>query len=253
MDATVNSTSVRCKPVGEIDSLQQARKTLRLKRIVQAVCISLCVVSAAPHAIGAQSTFETDSEGWIVADWNNPDLSAIVGTYAVAWNESGGNPGGYISASDPSGQWFWFSAPAKFLGNQSAAFGSSLQYDVFVDPTAGRPFPVVMLTGDGQRLFFEGGSPTAAFASYSVPMTPKGWRLNDWQGGAEPTDLQMQTVLGSLDGLYISGDWFAGDEVAGLDNVRFGTEPSVVPEPCSSALLLLGGLPLVMLSRRRIN
>ena len=253
MDARVNSTSVKCKPVGEIDSLQQTRQILYLNRIVQAVCISLCVVSAVPHAIGAQSTFETDPEGWIVADWNNPDLSAIVGTYAVAWNASGGNPGGYISASDPSGQWFWFSAPAKFLGNQSAAFGSSLQYDVFVDPTAGRPFPVVMLTGDGQRLFFEGGSPTAAFASYSVPMTPKGWRLNDWQGGAEPTDLQMQTVLGSLDGLYISGDWFAGDEVAGLDNVRFGTEPSVVPEPCTSALLLLGGLPLVMLSRRRIN
>jgi hypothetical protein len=108
MDARVNSTSVKCKPVGEIDSLQQTRQTLHLNRIVQAVCISLCVVSAVPHAIGAQSTFETDPEGWIVADWNNPDLSAIVGTYAVAWNASGGIPVGISVRVIPAANGFGF-------------------------------------------------------------------------------------------------------------------------------------------------
>ncbi len=251
MDARVKSTSVKCKPAGEIASLRHARKTLQLNRIVQALFIGFCVCSSVPQAIGAQSSFDTDSEGWSVADWINPDLSGVSGTYSVAWNSTGGNPGGYISATDPSGLWFWFAAPVKFLGNQAAAFGSSLEYDLFVNPTDGGFLPVVILTGAGQRLFFQGNSPTTAFASNTVPIVPTGWRLNDWQSGAEPTLLEMQAVLGSLDGLYISGDWFDGPEVAGLDNVRFGTEPTVVPEPSSSALLFLGGLTLVILSRRR--
>lgn len=94
---------------------------------------------------------------------------------------------------------------------------------------------MVILTGAGQRLYFSGNSPPTTFASYNIPLTPAGWRLNDFHNGTEPTAAIMQSVLGNLDGLYIDGDWHDGIETAGLDNVR------LVPEPTSSALLILGG------------
>lgn len=97
-------------------------------RMRMSLCVALLALSLLPinsAADAAQSTFDTNSEGWSVADWNNPDLTTIVQTFSVGWISSGGNPGGYINASDLGGNWFWFSAPAKFLGNKSAAFGTS--------------------------------------------------------------------------------------------------------------------------------
>jgi len=52
-------------------------------------------------------------------------------SFGVGWNSAGGNPGGYISASDsltvPA--LLTFSAPSGFLGNKSAAYGSTLSFD----------------------------------------------------------------------------------------------------------------------------
>jgi Laminin B (Domain IV) len=212
------------------------------------VFLGLCLVPIASSGQLAQSTFDINSDGWSVADWNNPALTAIVATYPVVWNSSGGRPGGYVSATDPGANWFWLSAPPKFLGNQAAAYGASLQYDLFVNTTAGLPGPLVMLTGAGQRLFFVGDSPPASFTSYSIPLLPAGWRVNDWQTGAAPTADLMQTVLTNLDGLYVDGDWSSGPETAGLDNVR------LVPELGTATLLPFGALLIwfvVGLAKRR--
>ena len=211
------------------------RRASRMRTPLYIALVSLSLLSLNSKADATQSTFDTNSEGWSVADWNNPDLSTIVQTFSVGWISSGGNPGGYINASDLSDNWFWFSAPAKFLGNKSAAFGTSLQFDLSVSIYASEA-PVVILTGAGQRLYFLGNSPPTTFASYNIPLTPTGWRLNDYKNGIEPTPAIMQSVLGNLDGLYIDGDWHNGIETAGLDNVR------LVPEPTSLALLILVAL-----------
>lgn len=209
--------------------------------------IVACALSLLPILSSAglsQSNFDLDSDNWTVVDWNSPGVTSIVGSYPVVWNSNGGNPGGYISAIDPSGEWFWFSAPSKFLGNTSAAFGGALIFDLFASLSDGAA-AVVMLTGNGNRLFFDGNSPSTSFASYSVPLSTSGWRLNDWQSGATPTISEMQGVLGNLNGLYISGDWHNGIESAGLDNVQ------VVPEPSALALFVFGGLGLALLVGRR--
>lgn len=203
------------------------------------------LVSMMPTNVEAtESRFDSDAQGWTIVDWDSATLSSIVGSYPAAWNVSGGNPGGYISATDPSGQWFWFSAPSAFLGDRSSVFGGRLVFDLSVDISDGDT-TVVMLTGAGKRLYFDGRSPLPSFTSYSVPLTPAGWRLNDWQTGVTPTSAELQSVLGNLDGVYISGDWHNGIESAGLDNVQ------LVPEPNISALFLLGGVALTCLAKQR--
>lgn len=210
------------------------------------LALASCLMLSVPTAHAVESTFDTGPDGWFVADWTNPDLSTSFNTYSVTWHSTGGNPNGHISASDTtSGGWFWFAAPAKYFGNQVAAFGTSLRYDISVNLSNGQPGPIVMLTGAGQRLFFNGDSPSPALQSVVVPLLPIGWKLNDWQNGAMPTAGVMQSILSNLDGLYISGDWLNGIEVASLDNV------SLVPEPTSSTLLLLGAISVGALFGKR--
>lgn len=104
---------------------------------------------------------------------------------------------------------------------------------------------LVTLTGAGFTLYsLYYKPPNKTFTSYTVSLTPSGWRLNDQAIGVQPTVTQMQTVLGSLDGLYIEGDWHGGgfgSDLTGLDNVILaGPQPSI-PEP-STWLLFATGL-----------
>ena len=52
----------------------------------------------------------------------------IGGTFTPTWASSNGNPGGCISQSDPDNGYFYFRAPAKFLGSKSAAFNGTGYY-----------------------------------------------------------------------------------------------------------------------------
>ena len=71
----------------------------------------------------AQSTFDTNADGWrTTAD--------ATGNPTPGYSAIGGNPGGHIFGVDGfTGISFYFEAPAKFLGNQSATYGGSLAFD----------------------------------------------------------------------------------------------------------------------------
>ena len=188
------------------------------------------VLASPVHAtVISSSTFDTDSEGWSVADWNST-ASSIVGTYPVTYNASGGNPGGYISSTDPSGNDFRFAAPMKFLGDQTAAYGGSLQLDMFDQSQPTVSSYLVTLTGAGLRLYSPYvNPPNTTFTSYTVPLTPSGWLLNDLGSGVQPTVTQMQTVLGSLDGLYIRLVSDANLLFYLVDSARFERDFAVCP------------------------
>ena len=218
--------------------------------------VASCVLAAlawtpSEAALLASSTFTTGSEGWFIADWDNggaSPYSVLVTTRAVTWSASGGNPGGYISTTDLSPTDFRFAAPAQFLGNQAAAFGGSLQYDLFeTGPVVDGSQPALFLTGAGQSLFFYGARPTSTFTSFTIPLTPAVWRIGNYLNGPQPTVAQFQAVLGSLDGLYIEGDWVSGNDFSGLDNVRLNSR---VPEP-STWLLCAIGLGALFGARRK--
>jgi hypothetical protein len=74
-----------------------------------------------------------------------------------------------------------------------------------------------------------------------VLLDETGWYDSD---GNSPTAQQMRDALGSLQAIYLTGDWLTGTETANLDNVAL-----VAPEPSSA--LLLGFIGAFAARRRR--
>ncbi len=174
--------------------------------------------------LGIQSTFNSNDEGWQIvsfADLSTNDYS-IIGVYTPTYNSSGGDPGGYISTTDPDNGDFTFSAPSFLLGNQSDATG--LTYDL-THPQGAINYQTtdVMLVGDGMRLLWESNPPIVpgtGWTAVSVNFAPSAsWHLNTTDG-ALATPANFQDVLGDLTGLYIRGEYTVGPELAGLDNIQ---------------------------------
>jgi hypothetical protein len=169
--------------------------------------------------------FNTDAEGWTTSNGG-----------AQVWVASGGNGGGWLQITDISNDDFLLNAPAAWLGNWSAFAGGTLSFDarnINGDIPDWAPFGEVIITGTGGSLVFDmaaAGSPPA-----------------DGQWHHYSIVLPSSAMLGNVTSLTIKGEFHAGvTEVVGFDNIQV----SAVPEPAEAALLL-GGLGLLALLRRR--
>ena len=188
------------------------------------VLISAAFASSSSAEVLAQSTFDTDGDGWLVKDlaFPNPGAPPIpLGTFTPAYHGSGGNPGGYVSFADPTANaWYWY-APAKFLGNKQSAYGGKLSFDLAVTGT-GAPFVEedVILVGGGLTLVFAlPAAPVPGFTSYHIGLTETGWR-RDTRLGVPATAGDMTTALSALTGIYIRGEYrLAMDDVGQIDNI----------------------------------
>ncbi len=206
--------------------------------------------TAAPAVV---STFDAGNEGWRTCDVNFVQAPLFsVGDFASAgWSGAGGNPGGALVTADVS-SWCFLAAPTKFMGDQSAAFGSSLSYDTYATQNDGAPYPAVVLTSGTTALFASKNPPGTVWTSVSIPLLGSVWSLSPGIAGTPPvtpvSDALLRSVLSSLDGLYIEADWLgnAPTDVTGLDNVRLAP----VPEPASVSVLALGALSFFCRSRR---
>lgn len=190
----------------------------------------------------AVSRFDLGTEGWRVADLpqslGNPP--PVVSYFDLEWSATGGNPFGYVHKEDPSSEWFWFSAPANFLGDKSGTYGTSLSFDLASTGSDGVPYAGVILVGAGYALYRELQPPAPGFTRYEVPLVKGEWKVGAVDG-ATASDFQIQQVLGALTALYINADWETGYETTSLDNVVLAPEP---------AALVLGLCGVLILTRR---
>lgn len=140
---------------------------------------------------------------------------------------------------DPSTNlWFW-QAPAKFLGDKSAAYGTSLEYDLKQLYASGTPlttYPDVILAGAGMVLVTDAGpNPLTTWTHYTVPLTEtSGWRITSLAGPV-PTKEQFQAVLASLTALRIRGEFIDGGDKSAIDNVTLVSVPPVTTIPAAKA------------------
>lgn len=216
---------------GPRDGFARAVPARRFRVSTAPLLAAVALALAAPLAHSASSRFDAGTEGWTaIGDFAAP----------LSWSATGGNPGGHVFIPDQViGGVTYFVAPSAFLGDQSAAFGTLLRFDLRQDfPGAANPFDErdVVLTGGGLTLVYDTSPnpPNGGWASYAVPLSAGGWRVGTLSG-ALATDGQMVSVLSGLTQLLIRAEFQTGSDTGRLDNV------SLVPEP-GSALLFAGGL-----------
>jgi hypothetical protein len=212
----------------------------------------LCVYgNPATAAVLASSTFDASTEGWT-------QFGDATGPVFVP---SGGNPGGFIRATDTeTGAAWYFSAPAQFLGNKSAAYGTSLTYDLRQSALFNQNNSVddVTLVGNGLTLTKDAGAnpDSTLFTHYDVQLLASaGW----FAGPATPaTETDMMSVLSNLTALLIRGEFVSGPDAGDLDNVFLNGAAAVptpgpigVPEPANWPLLAVGFALLGAILRRR--
>jgi hypothetical protein len=164
------------------------------------------------------STFDADAEGWLIVQVQSGYGLPVTGGIAANWDATFGLLGGGIRTPDQYAETF-FSAPAKFLGDQSPAFGTDLQFDIFVSYTDNAAYPAVILHGAAKNLFYTiMTTPINTWAHRNIPLVGSGWTVNGWKG-ATATDADMLEVLSDLRGLYINAEWNTGPDLTYLDDV----------------------------------
>ncbi len=159
-----------------------------------------------------KSTFDSDTEGW----------SFIADVRDFNWVASGGNPGGYLEAVDfTTGQVWYNVAPAKFMGNKAAYSGGTLQFDLKQSSTTSQfDADDVVITGAGVTIAFSTlANPGIDWTHYSVDLdTASDWRIGS-STGVVATQAQINAVLSDITALHIRGEYIAGPDTGGLDNV----------------------------------
>lgn len=162
------------------------------------------------------STFDVDDEGWTLGG-DAPLRPAL--------KDLTGNPGGHICGTDEeAGQFWYFVAPAKFLGNVSAAYGKRLTWDMkqsyIYNQIHGRE---VILQGGGLSLSYSSPrTPGIEWTPFQVSLEPGAPWVRD-SDGQNATEADLRTVLRSVNALRFRGEFVDGPDSSCLDNVVFGT------------------------------
>jgi laminin B (domain IV) len=204
--------------------------------IATALAAGAIAVSAAAAPLVA-STFDTDADGWVFHGTSSDVPVDYFGT--------GGNPGGYISHTDPntglaSGQ--KFVTTATFGGDISSAYGGTLTFDLRSNAPGDRNAdPVNVDLGSGNPCCTARAYPSNTDQAPGVNWTTYSVRLvyTDWCAPVPPYPCMTSTsefkdFLASGHILRIAFDYYDGaNEKTDLDNVKVNP-----PERTAGALTL---------------
>lgn len=228
--------------------------------VIGAPLILLGLLGPASGAILAESTFDSDADGWTAIGF---DFFTVL-SLPVAFASGDGNPDGALRHEDDalSARSAFFVAPAKFIAALHLATGGSIQWDVATLPALGHTFfsitDIGVATGPSlvfsDAVIFTEVTPPAppdapTYAEYELSfLVADGWRFADgpFRGGAPlATQAEIDAVLADATFLLIRAEYHEsltgtpGPDVVFLDNVRvLDGVTTPVPEP--TTLLLLG-------------
>ena len=224
--------------------------------VIGAPLLLFALLGPASGAILAESTFDTDTDGWTAIGFEGGFLSLPV-TFAPG----DGNPGGALQHDDdsPAARPAFFIAPAEFITALPSAIGGSIQWDVATLPASGHTFfsltDIAIADGFlGPAIIAEVIPPATpgAYAEYDLSfLVGQGWRFSDGpvrSTGPPPalaTQAEIDSVLAGATFLFIRAEYHEsatgapGPDVVFLDNVRvLDAGTTAVPEPAT--LLWLG-------------
>jgi hypothetical protein len=184
--------------------------------LVRFVLLAIAAMNGCRGTSSVISTFDTDAEGWTI--YGDAQGSSVDPTY----EEEEGNPEGAVFANDNAtgGVWYW-QTPPKFLGDQSAAYGNFLTFDLKQSSTTDQfDSPDVVLVSDDITLTYDTErNPSTDWTHYRVALRADGgWKQGDLQG-LDATESDIRDVLGDLTALRIRGEFRTGADTGGLDNV----------------------------------
>jgi hypothetical protein len=228
------------------EGLKLGEKSMRVFSLLMLLLLGPVTATAATIAV---STFDTGTDGWKTGDFFSP-ASALDPLWASS--------PGFIRTTDIHA-WNAFSAPAPFLGDQSAAYGGTLSLDMRSAVNDAINYPLVTISDGITVLQYRDSIPDDNnFTSYSISLLASaGWEVAAGSSGTSAgaaTELQLQTVLGNLIWLNLDADWNSGPDRVDLDNVALCTAAGCatsVPEPSSMLAVSSGLVGLVALIARR--
>lgn len=184
------------------------------------------------------STFDADADNWTF--FNGATGSSTPGTF----NNSGGNPGGFVSMTYSSNTSItvqsWI-APSKFLGNQVArSFGMNFLFSLQQSTTGtnSNTNGDVRIESGGQVLVFSllsKPSVAPAWSAYTLRLDEtQGWRMGS-TAGALATRSQIIQVLTNITAIEIRGTYVTNATyTSGLDNVVL-EQRTLTPPPSISS------------------
>ena len=144
------------------------------------------------------------------------------------------------------GVWYWL-APEKYLGDKSHYYGKYLKFDLNQSETSNQfaYYDVILSsTGEVTLVYYsesnrESSLPGLTWTPYLIKLdVTSGWRIepesgisaddenifkNEFLQADLATEEDIKLVLGSLDKLYIRGEFRDGEDTGSLDNVYFGS------------------------------
>ncbi len=186
-----------------------------------------------------ESSFDADADGWTTTP-------GIGGAINFSWESTGGNPGGFIAATDGGAQQWYFISPDSWDGDWSPYIGGMLRYDIrILNPTA-PPYDyfklddVQIYSGTGNYAAWNSSiNPTDSWTSCAVQLVSSNFTVT---GSASFDD-----ILANVTELRVRGEYLNYYDREGLDNVSI----TDVHAPAEIALFCSGLAGLIGISKRR--
>ncbi|AKD56051.1 laminin B domain-containing protein [Spirosoma radiotolerans] len=155
----------------------------------------------------AYIAFDNDNQGWQIS-------SGAISSYSA----TGGNPGGYIIGTDNALGFWYFIASKEFVSETRKSYERNLGFDLEQSATDSQANADDVILTDGSTIltFDTAYNPKTTWTHYSIKLDEfSGWK----KGKVKATKADMQTVLQNLTELRIRGEFRAGPDRGGLDNV----------------------------------